>query len=559
VSSKDFLHAGGPTEDALFDWMAGRLHPEAGEWIADHVEGCARCAQAVRRVEAVRSALEPPEVSPFQRLRDLTAVRRRLEQPSHRLPWLAVSSGFACVVLAFMLFFGWKRLHAPGPAVLAQAPVAAHAAEVPWSILYRSGAVEVKAGSAHPAQANEEMPAGGVLSVQPGAHVLSRWGGARILVDGGASGAQVRLVASRTNERTLALERGRVLLDVDPLKPGVSLAVVTADARVTVHGTVFLVDAQPAGTRVAVTRGLVRVASRDRTVDVGAGSVLEPKAPAPVAIDAEARGALERLTGAQAPVAHPPAESVEPKPARPAAEKIERETGDPLADARADVMGGRYDRAIERLQAFRKHATATQAARAGLLEAQAWRLSLRAQQAVPILRKVAGFEGAEAEQAQLLLAQTLARDLSDAAGAAEAYAEAQRRFPSGIFKEEVAFRLGETLLDAAQPREGVAALERYLATWAEGAHADDAHLLIATARRDRLNDCAGAIPHFHAVAGPVPLKSARAEVALIGEARCLAQVGRAAEARAAFSRYVEERPRGRFSDEARTQSSSAKR
>src|SRR6185369_3549759 len=96
---------------------------------------------------------------------------------------------------------------------------------------------DVELGDDHnTAQANQVLPATGALSVQPGAHVVARWGAARVLVDGGRTGARLRLVASRTDERRIKLERGRVLFDVDPLAPGQTVAVATDDALVTVHG-----------------------------------------------------------------------------------------------------------------------------------------------------------------------------------------------------------------------------------------------------------------------------------------------------------------------------------
>ena len=46
------IHIGGPTEEALFAWRAGRLHPEAAEWIGAHVDGCARCRATVSQPPA---------------------------------------------------------------------------------------------------------------------------------------------------------------------------------------------------------------------------------------------------------------------------------------------------------------------------------------------------------------------------------------------------------------------------------------------------------------------------------------------------------------------------
>jgi hypothetical protein len=149
----------------------------------------------------------------------------------------------------------------------------------------------------------------------------------------------------------------------------------------------------------------------------------------------------------------------------------------------------------------------------------------------------------------VLLAQMLGRDLGDPRRASSVWAESQRRFPSGIFKEEAAYRFGESLLSAGETLEGLQAVERYLTQFPKGSHTDDAHLLAANARRDRLGDCAGALPHLRMVAkgrGP------RAEMALVAEARCLKAVGRHDESRAAYSAYLASEPHGRFADEARS-------
>jgi tetratricopeptide (TPR) repeat protein len=399
--------------------------------------------------------------------------------------------------------------------------------------------------------------------------------------------------------------------------------VLTAGERVTVHGTIFLVEVSPRGTTVAVDRGLVRVASRasGRSVDVSAGQRLGPGAAGPTAVEPDDLAALRWVAGvpkggtlpesldvfADPPNAEVAVDGVArgrtplslavlpglhrvrvTAPGRlpveeqvgvsagtptlfradldPLASAIEaarpapaRADGDVLGAARAEMMAGQYARAIARLEPLCRRISGTPAARAALLLSQAHRLSLHPERAVPLLSQVARGEGPEAEQAQLLLAQTLGRDLSDPRGAAGVWAEARRRFPQGIFREEVAFRLGESLLSAGDTREGVEALERFLSASPHGAHADDAHLLVAAARRDRLSDCSGALPHLKAVAGQGPLASPRAELALIGAARCLTQLARLDEARAAYSRYLADRPRGRFAGEARGPASASAR
>ena len=444
--------------------------------------------------------------------------------------------------------------------------------------------------------------------------MVATWAGARVAVEGGPTGARVQLAESRAMLRQLKLERGRVVLDVDPLAPGAVLAVQTRDSRVTVHGTRFLVEATPGGTSVAVDRGRVRVAGA-RTLEVAAGLQITPGAsqPIPIGVDFAARlaaldgpsasgptesldvfadvaGALVSVDGVEygrAPLSlalMPGAHTVRVRAAGrlPVEERVEVTAGTPtlfhaelpelssvedpgthpasaapvhlgaadlLSRARADVLAGAYDRAIARLAEL-EHGTATklQLLRAALLQAQAERLARRPERALPLLQEVARGDGPEAEQAQFLLAQTLGRDLHDPVRAAAAYEVSERRFSHGIFTEEASLRRGEALLAAGDTSAGIEALERYLRQYPTAPHIDDAHLSIASARRDRLGDCAGAVPHLRAVAdGSGP----RAELALIGEARCLRTLGRADEARDAYEKYLHVQPHGRYADEAR--------
>jgi tetratricopeptide (TPR) repeat protein len=605
VSDTEPLHLGGPTEEALFAWRAGRLHPEAAEWIGAHVDGCERCRAAVAHLDAVHDMLEPPPEPPFLRQRQIAEVKRRLvERPTRYVPWrqmrwaalLGAIAGFAAV------FF----VHHPPR-------IGAHGETVGFALLSRQGAADVEVGDDHAvADAKMALPAGGWLTVAPSSRVVATWAGARVAVEGGPTGARVQLFESRSLMRQLVLERGRVVLDVEPLAPGAELAVQTHDARVTVHGTRFLVEASPGGTSVGVDRGRVRVQGRG-TVEVAAGWQLLSGQPAPTALGQDFAARLAALEG---PLAAGPTESldvfanvadaqvsvdgveygraplslalapgahtvrVRAAARLPVEERVDVVAGTPtlfhaelpelssvdeetpaastapvkltvaqlMAKARADVLAGAYDRAIGRLHEL-EHGTATkvQLARAALLEAQAERLARRPERALPLLAGVARGDGPEAEQAQFLLAQTLGRDLHDPVRAADAYADSERRFARGIFTEEAALRRGEALLAAGDTRAGIEALERYLRQYPTAPHVDDAHLYIASARRDRLGDCAGAVPHLRAVADG---RGPRAELALIGEARCLRTLGRSAEARDAYAKYLRVQPHGRYADEA---------
>ncbi|MCU1282009.1 MAG: transcriptional regulator, putative protein, partial [bacterium] len=540
------LHIGGPTEEALFAWRAGRLHPEAAEWIGAHIEGCADCRASMEHIDAVHDALEPPPEPTFLRQRQIAAVRRRLEErPTRRMPlrqmkWAALLGAVAGFVLVFSLH-----------------PRHRGAAEgVGFALVSRQGAADVEVGDDHAvAEAKMALPSGGWLTVAPSSRVVATWAGARVAVEGGPTGARVQLAESRAMLRQLKLERGRVVLDVEPLAPGAVLAVQTHDARVTVHGTRFAVEASPGGTSVAVDRGRVRVAA-GRTLDVAAGQQLIAGAAQPMALGADFAA---RLGALDATVASGPTESldvfadvadaivsvdgvdygraplslalmpgahsvrVRATGRLPVEERVELTAGTPmlfhaelpelstveepdaqpgphaataapvhlganelLARARADVLAGAYDRAIGRLAELESGApTKLQMTRALLLEAQAERLARRPERALPLLQDAARGDGPEAEQAQFLLAQTLGRDLHDPVRAAAAYETSERRFARGIFTEEASLRRGEALLAAGDTRAGVEALERYLRQWPTAPHVDDAHLSIASARRDR--------------------------------------------------------------------------
>lgn len=596
------VHDGGPTEEALFDFRAGRLHPEAADWIGAHVDGCTRCRTKMERIDAIDDALEPPPEPPFMRQANIAAVRRKLERsrlPWRRMGWAACAGALAGFALVFFFHHAPRR--------------AANGDGVGFALVSRQGAADVEVGDDHAvAEAKMALPTGGWLTVGPGARVVAIWAGARVAVEGGPMGARVQLAESRVALRRLKLERGRVALDVEPLAPGAELLVATGDARIAVHGTRFLVEATPEGTAVGVDRGRVRVAGARHTVDLAAGLQILPGlvAPSPLSSDfAQRLSALDAplaagptesldifadvadaavtvdgveygrvpLSVAVAPGAHtvrvraanrlpveervdvvagtptlfhaelPELSSVDAEPEPRTVLPVAPTAGDLLARARADVLAGAYDRAIARLgELKRRHATRIQLGRAALLEAQAERLARRPERALPLLQTVARGDGPEAEQAQFLMAQTLGRDLHDPVRAADAYAESERRH--GIFAEEAALRRGEALLAAGETRAGIEALERYLRQFPSAPHVDDAHLYLASARRDRLGDCAGAVPHLRAVADG---RGPRAELALIGEARCLRTLGRSDDARAAYSRYLQLQPRGRYADEAR--------
>jgi hypothetical protein len=188
------IHIGGPTEEALFAFRAGRLHPEAAEWIGAHVDGCVRCKSAMEHIDAVHVVLEPPAEPPFLRQRQLADVRRRLEErPTRHVPWRQMKWAAAVgAVAGFLLVFAFhprRPLPADGLA---------------FSVVSRQGAADVEVGDDHAvAEAKMALPSGGWLTVGPSARVVATWAGARVAVEGGPTGARVQLADSRAQIRQL--------------------------------------------------------------------------------------------------------------------------------------------------------------------------------------------------------------------------------------------------------------------------------------------------------------------------------------------------------------------
>jgi ferric-dicitrate binding protein FerR (iron transport regulator) len=107
--------------------------------------------------------------------------------------------------------------------------------------------------------AGEALPAAGTEWAAPRSSPSSRSiGPHRIAL---APGARLRVVGGTTRTPELAVNRGKVVFTVAPLRGG-RFAVRTRHARVTVLGTRFSVALEPRCTRVEVTRGKVRVEPR---------------------------------------------------------------------------------------------------------------------------------------------------------------------------------------------------------------------------------------------------------------------------------------------------------
>jgi ferric-dicitrate binding protein FerR (iron transport regulator) len=167
-------------------------------------------------------------------------------------------------------------------------------------------------------------------------------------------------------DETIALQEGRVSLDVPPLPRGVTLSVRTADATITVHGTRFSVErgaglpGQVGETRVSVAEGRVAVhageidrvltrgqtwSSREAQAPVDAGLVEAPPAgtaPDGPAYDAGSSGADPGAPG------EPPAKAGREPSRAPARTTLAAENA-LLQEAMEARRRGQPRRAIERI------------------------------------------------------------------------------------------------------------------------------------------------------------------------------------------------------------------
>ena len=106
---------------------------------------------------------------------------------------------------------------------------------------------------------------------------------------------------------------GRVQADVTPHSERAPVELATPLARLTVHGTRFVLDAQARATRLEVTEGQVRMVhtQRDSDMDIGAGQYAVAVADAPLL------GGVTRSDGPAQPVPAPDARALALHPFRP--------------------------------------------------------------------------------------------------------------------------------------------------------------------------------------------------------------------------------------------------
>jgi hypothetical protein len=142
----------------------------------------------------------------------------------------------------------------------------------------------------------------------------------------------------------------------------------------------------------------------------------------------------------------------------------------------------------------------------------------------------------------------LCRDRGDRQGALDAWVECRRRFGAGAFAEEADLAILEMRLRLGSPLARAAA-DRFLRLWPQSPYLAEVRGIRGLLRH-RSGDCAGALADYSEALG-ARISGARRDESLYGRAACLDALGRTADARAAYQRYLQDLPQGRFAEQAR--------
>lgn len=147
-----------------------------------------------------------------------------------------------------------------------------------------------------------------------------------------------------------------------------------------------------------------------------------------------------------------------------------------------------------------------------------------------------------AQNAAYLLGQ-LQRTQGDLPGAVAAWQQYQRRFPQGVLWPEAASGVLAAHLAEQKWPEALADADAYLARVGQGDRADEVALIRANLLLAHLHQPQAARQAYRALTGPGVPDAVRGE-ATFGLAQADAQQGQAAEAQAAFARYLRDWPSG---------------
>lgn len=178
----------------------------------------------------------------------------------------------------------------------------------------------------------------------------------------------------------------------------------------------------------------------------------------------------------------------------------------------------------------------------------------KAERAVECFKEVSRGEGVQSEVALYEAARLTIERLQDASRGLALVDEYKRRFETGALRGEIEWLRVQALQRAGRVDEALSASEALLATPIGRNLAAELHFLRGRMLQDQRGDCARAASEFVSLIGE---PGARGDEAELRRAECLERIGRNADARAAYERYLQ-RPNAAQAERARKRLSGLK-
>lgn len=366
----------------------------------------------------------------------------------------------SCVALAaaaaLALLLAWPDASEPASSPIAAASPPTHApTQVPATSPSPSGpavpadpsALLTLARGEHVHAPGSIITPGERLSTPAEGELCLRWTApfALVCIEGGAA---LELVAARAGERTLALERGRLVAVLDPLAPGQRFEVRTALGSVAAVGTVFVVEASETQVEAGVLEGVVELREGDRVSRLAAGQARRLAGANETSELAAGLHARAELVAERSELWRASVEllaSVSATPRRPLALD-----GHPLGvgELALLVTTGKHSLALDGVELRTLEVEAARAQQLGELERPSARTQPR-EDARP----------SAAELARLAQQHRMARNYDETA---RLYRELLDHYPDSPETTNVGVRLGDLLRERGDHEGALAAYDRYL-------------------------------------------------------------------------------------------------
>ncbi len=453
---------------------------------ARHVEHCPAC-RAERDALCLLREVDGPGPAPL--LDDLTRrrwIERVVERADRALaadagerrrPFARVAGVAGVAAAAMIAAFAAVWLshgEAPRPTAARNAP-AAQAPRAAGRLLLASGAVTTTPGGG---LGDGELSVGGGLATGDGIAVAALEGDVAVRLDRESA---VTLVRAEPAVSEIRLERGTVLVSVDPNHKGRKFRVLVGDDAVEVKGTIFEVSRPEGGSAtVSVFRGEVLVSGRSGARAVRLGEKIAIGDPAVEAFGDDAKRGMEDALDALSALAQDGAATLEVESLPRGA--IVTVDGVAVGATPLSISLRPGYRRLELRRDGRESVRELLRLTEGVRTSRTF--DLGAAPAAPQIEEPKGAASKVPSPNDLL---DTARDLrasGDFSGAIAAYERLAGAYPDAPVARAALVSLGQLYLDqGGNPGRGLDLFRRYLSSASRGPLAQEAAFGVATAQR----------------------------------------------------------------------------